>query len=618
MSYYVEPKTGDVVINGWEKGISDSPHSGAQPLLGQAGLSGLGDMRNMNIISVPGEASVNFSTTQISPPVITGAISSADAGTFYLTYTGASALENNMAITFSAQSGLNVTNGTTYWVINKGGAGAGTFQIVTDYAQTTVRHVTNGTASFSVTQVTSNPMYFTSGSTLGLSSNTSPLYYMIEGNGKVWSTYFTTASSYWTFTGNTGGNGTQNGNGLIYYQASDSTAFVFAFRNSAIDYFSIATATWTYGWNPNDASTGNAAGYLKTISATNPHEAMVATDNRVYYCDANFIGSFYQTAVATAFVPTNLGTYTPNQTAVIPFNDICQCLTQLGTNLLIGGQKNIVYQWDRSSSSNSYPMLIPEYNTVKLITVNTNTFIFSGNRGRIYYTNGTNAQLYKKVPDFISQTIEPYFTWGGVASNKNQLYFSVLCTNNSGTTINQYGGVWGIDIDTKSIRLTNKLSYGTYAGYSTAIIPNFSATAAGTGLIIGWNSGVSTFGIDTTSSNPYSNAEATVDSDLIPLGTFLKPTTNGRVEFKLSVPIVSGESIKLQYRQRFSDSYTDIDSNIIFNFTNINTVWNGYAGVYQNVPFQNSQWIQIRAVSTSTGAINSPSYVRLTEIRLGN
>ena len=63
--YNVDPQNGDIVISGFENGIGDSPYSG------------LTDMRNINTVSIPGEADVNFSTVLSSGPTFTGSITSA-------------------------------------------------------------------------------------------------------------------------------------------------------------------------------------------------------------------------------------------------------------------------------------------------------------------------------------------------------------------------------------------------------------------------------------------------------------------------------------------------------------------------------------------------------------
>lgn len=685
MSYSIDGATGDVIISGFEQGIANDPYDG------------ISDMRNVNIISVPKEASVNFSTSQISPTAITGTVVSADAGGDTVTVS-VNTLANKMAIVFAGGSlPAGITAGTLYYIDNVGNPDIFSFQIFTDYNRTALVNITStGTGTFAIVVPTSLPKYFTFDSQ-------NSIYYMIDASGKVWSNYYTDGNGNWTYTGNLTNNHS-NGNGLVSYQNSNttnggnvssanagtdvvtyntavglqdgmalvfaggglagsgiiagttyyigavtattfklytdpsldisflldilgnavgtftnqSTGYVFAFSNSSIDIFNVNTGVWSYQWSPSIGTIGvysaDPVALLKTPNATNNnHEAIVAPDNKVYFTDANYIGRWYQSNPNVPFLPNQITTYVFDQTAVLPFIDVAQCLAPLGNNLLIGGQKNVAYPWDTFSPLPSYPILIAEHNIQKMVTVNTNTFIFVGNRGRIYVTNGSQVSLYKKIPDHISGTVEPYFIWGGATSNKNQLYFSARVTTNAGVANNNYGGVWAIDMDTKAIRLVNKLSYGSYAGYASALTPNFSSAPAGTGLYIGWFNGTATYGIDQTSSNPYTNGESTVDSDLIPIGTFLKPTNNGRVEFKLSVPLVLGENVQLWYRQQFNQSFTQIGSSVLYNTNGSGTT---YSHAFQKVPFKNSQWIQIRAVLTST--TSSPSYCRLTSMTLGN
>lgn len=605
MSYSLDKSTGDIIIKGFENGIADNPYQG------------ISDIRNINLISVPTEASANFSTVTQTDANSSGTVVSADSGADTVLLAGGTP-QQLQAIVFSGGSlPAGIVSGTVYWVFPTGG---NNFNLYTDYGGTSLLNITGtGTGTWATINMGA-PKYFTH-----LVTPFVDTYFMVDSLGYVWSNLINVPGQGWRYTGNaiTGSNGTAHGNGLVSYVPSDSGStsigYVFVFRDFQIDYATITsntTLTWTYGWKP---STGETAknNYLKCATtgtlANLIHESMVLPDNKVYYCDANHIGRWYQADPNVGFDPVTTATYVFDQTQVLPFTDTAQCLAPLGNNLLIGGKNNIVYPWDTFSPLPSFPIFVAESNIVKMVTVNTNTFIFAGNRGRIYYTNGSQAQLYKKVPDHISGTIEPYFTWGGATSNKNQLYFGVIATTNAGVAINQYGGVWAVDLDTKAIRLTNKLSYGTYAGYATAIISNFSSAPAGTGLYIGWNSGTSTFGIDTTSSTPYTGGQATIDTDLIPVGTFLQPVNHVRAEFKLTVPLATGETVSLWYRQKFSAAYAQIGSTIT---STTNSAGNTYSYAFQSIPFQNSQWIQLQVVLTSTAS--SPSYVRLTEIRLSN
>lgn len=602
MAYQIDSSTKDVVINGWQNGIADDPYSG------------ISDIKNLNLTPIPKEASVNFSTSKISyPSPGTGTMTSSDAGADTITYSSSLNPESRMAITFSALAGASgLSTNTPYWIVP---VTSTTAQLFTDDgtdASTLVDITGVGTGTFSFITMTGYPKYFT--------QDTSNHYWGIDSLGYVWTNTFVTGTNmYWTYAGNTTLN-QANGNGIVAYTNSVGAIYIFVFRNNKIDYALVGTTIgWTYGWKT-----------LKTIAVTsNPHEAIVGPDNKVYYTDSFYIGRWYQADSAVPFLPGTASTYVYDQTQLLPFTDIAQCISPLGNNMLIGGQKNVVYPWDTFSVLPNFPIFVAESNIVKLVTVNTNCFIFAGNRGRIYYTNGSQAQLYKKIPDHIasssgtSNSVEPYYQWGGACSNKNQLYFSARVTTNSGSdigTINEgYGGVWAIDLDSKAIRLNNKLSTNSYLTYSTAMIAQTpysqSSNPAGTGLYIGWfNTTNTTYGIDQTISTPYTGGQGRIDTDLIPIGTVLKPTTQGQVEFKLSAPLVDGESITLSYRQKFTDSFTGINGG-----EEGNGSWSlagTYSGVCQNVNFQESQWIQFRVTFISTAS--SPSYVRLTELRARN
>lgn len=601
MAYRFDQKDNAIVIDGFEAGIADSP------------FNGISDERNVNIISVPGEASVNFATAALSTTTITGTIISADSGTNYITLSSTAGLTGNEAIVFAGgalPSGL--VAGTTYWVGNVNGAGSNTMKAYTDYEVTGVQAIAGtGTGTFS-TYTVNQPKYFTRDTINGKS-------YMVDSIGQVWSDKkVTPTNSYWTYTGNKvpTANSYTHGNGIGFYAASPTVGYVFVFHDQSVDYTAVGTISWQYQWNP---ATGIVGVYSATPSkvlknsAGTPanHECIVGTDNRFYYTDTNYVGRFYQTDPATVFVTTTTSTYTFDNTAVLPVSDFGNCIAQLGTNMLIGSAtKNLVYPWDRFSFTNNNPIFLSESLVSKIVTVNTNSFIFAGNRGRIYVTNGSQATLFKKVPDHISGTVEPYFTWGGATTMKDQVFFSFSATTNGGSANSQYGGIWAVDATTGALRLTNKLSYDTYSGYSTAMmaVPISGALGspsnpAGTGLLAGWYNG-STYGIDGSSGSPYTGSQATIDSDLIPIGTYQMPRNFTQVEYRLTKPLVSGESVTIQYRLDFSQSYTTILSDsTVGNFSSVGSV-----------NFSNAQWLQLRVVLNSTAS--SPSYTRLKEIRI--
>jgi hypothetical protein len=592
---YTQDKTGAITISGWEKGISDNPYEG------------ITDMRGVNIVSVPGEASVNFSTTLNTNTNVTGSVISTDSVAKTISISGAG-IQTGQAVTFTGLDAVGIITGTVYWAIGT----SNPYTLYTNYGVTAVLNITgNGTGTYTSVPM-GTPKYFTH-----LVTPYVDTYFMVDSTGYVWSNFLAVGGlTFWRYTGNaiTGTNGTAHGNGIVAYVPSDTgttgLGYIFVFRDFQIDFATInsnAALTWTYGWNPATGITGQN-NYLKSANTGTQiysHEAIVAPDNKVYYCDGNWIGRFYQTAISTGFNPAsgNTTTHTADNTKVLPATDTAQCLAPLGNTLLIGGINNIIYPWDTFSQLPSFPIFVAEYNIQKMITVNTNTFIFAGNRGRIYYTNGAQAQLFKKVPDHISGTVEPYFTWGGIASNKNQLYFGVKGLTNAGASLSGYGGLWAIDLDTKAIRLMNLLSYNTELGYATAIIPNFSTNPAGAGIYIGWDSGVSAYGIDTTSSTPQTSYTAYIETDIIPVGTFLDKKTFSNLEFKLSTPMVAGEGIRISQRSNINGAWTQVGE----------TTTTVLSDVYP-VNFESTQWVQFKIEMKSTAS--NPSYVRLRNLLL--
>jgi hypothetical protein len=742
MSYRFEG--GDIVIDGVESGIADTPFAtNLQTAVGTIQRSGLGDMRNMNIISIPGEASVNFKSQPIQQTAISSVAYTVDTNGLFTSagavpkvgtritlntltggtssLTGINMAGNNAAIlsmetntnanarVIASNNGLagvsaivnigflsNPSNGDWIFLnINNAnvifkfvsviGATAGNVLIGANTAativnllgllnapgttnatqvalsaanQTIVGYYTNTSTTVSVglfsggkytvtattgqtfTLTTNVPnaagqavtyltamvvptsgsgTFSTTGQQMALltqivpnSSNTA--YYGIDTNGAVW-VYPRLYSSTWMYLGNTvtAASTPDFNTGIAVWNN-----YIIAFYDGPSGYqsytcsISLVTPTWT--------------AFKALLGRAVPHRTFQDINATLYWCDGSSVGSLIQ---LTTFDPTSSSTYVWTQDAlpILPTGEVLQCIEQLGNNLLLGGSYNAIYSWNKTAND-ANPIFIPENNVHRMVTVNSNTYFFAGNRGRIYVTNGANAQLYKKVPDHLSNTIEPTFLWGGATYNKNQLYFSVSAfTSNvsTETAIPNYGGIWAIDTNTDAMRLTNKLSYDTYGGYTAemcGMIANTTSTSGlnvqNFGLVCGWEDSTETasptYGSDVLPVNsftaiantPYTNYESYIDSDMIPVGTYLNPTTDANVEFKLTVPMVAGEGVKLAYRQDLSQSFTDITNG---EFTTAGT----FSGVTK-VNFQKSQWLQIRCYTKSTAT--TPSFTRLKELRI--
>jgi hypothetical protein len=623
MSYRIEGD--DIVISGFENGIADSPYQG------------ISDMRNVDIISIPGEASVAFATTAttIDQASITNQTftASSNAGLLF-TWAGGTSLPNGTAITVSNSGGALPTGliaNKAYYVKDSTST---TFHVSAQYNGSAVAFTDAGSGTNRFTAITmAKPKYKATAFGLPPSGSTAPVYiYMLQdGNGRVWVYYNQTE---WVYANNLAGNedaagSVETGNGIALWKN-----YCFSFRQQQISSAPItysggsldmsafsAASNWHYAQQIQDGS-GNhniTAKWPTTAYSQGAaiHEAIVGqTDDVLYFSNVNGIGTLLQVAGKT-FDPADTTTYVLNPQAVaLPSYEISQCIGQIGTSIISGSITNVAYIWDRVSIGYT-PIFISEIGVYKIVSTDTNAYLFTGQRGRIFVTNGAQAELFKKIPDHISGQPNPYFTYGGAVASRSQIYFGVQATNNAGTAINQYGGVWALDLETKAIRLVNQMSYGSYSGIvSVLMVLQGPTTSDGFGLLMGWYNN-SAGGVDKGSSTPYTGGQAYIDSDLIPVGTYYKPYTPIQVEWKVSAPLGSPltgtESVALYYRLNLTANYTLIGTtsgaNITIGDTNGGTISDAY-----QPNFQKGQWLQLRAVLTSTNS--SPSYCRLTEIRL--
>lgn len=313
-------------------------------------------------------------------------------------------------------------------------------------------------------------------------------------------------------------------------------------------------------------------------------------------------------------------TFTPERLN-LPFVETSQSLAEIGNIVLVGCKSNTIYQWDQVSPTPQDFIVLPENNTVSMITVNNMGYIFCGQKGNIYITNGSSASLVISVPDYcagIASTpasyIEPYFTWGGVMYLRGKVWFSIL--DQTATKAGNCGGIWSfvptnnfyIGQDTGlALRLENQSSYATYNGVSTLLIPSQIQTAIGPQYWSAWYSNISapTYGIDF--SDTITTPAAVIETDLIPTGTLLGKKTFQQIEYKLSTPLASGETVGIAYRQNSTDSFTSCGIVITEGATELSG--------YFVANFQNGQWLQLKITLTPL-ATSSSSFVRLSEIRV--
>lgn len=336
-----------------------------------------------------------------------------------------------------------------------------------------------------------------------------------------------------------------------------------------------------------------------------------------------YFNTFYPIGASAGATGTHPLVQITTQRVNLPYFERAQCMVELGNTVLIGCITNAVYPWNQVDATPSDVIELPEANVKTMINVNNMGYIFAGNKGNVYVTNNSVASLALKVPDYIagvpgtsSTYIEPYFTWGDSMYLRGRVYFSIL--DQTSSKAGNAGGVWSfvpaqnfsMDNDSgTALRLENQNSYGNYSGMATLLIAMQNQLAIAPQYWATWqtsySAGTSSFGIDFTNSVP--TATGIIETDLLATGTFLDKRTFQQVEYKLSTPLASGDSVQIYYRLNSTDAWASCGGVIL-------ETSNPLSG-YFNTNFQKTQWLQLRAVLTSNN-LSTTSFVRVTEFRI--
>ena len=688
----------DIVISGFEQGVASSPHKG------------FGNMQNVNIDTENGEVMCSFPRVLSSTPVITNGSISVTNSSSTVIFSPAS-IKNGAWITVTSGSG-NIPGGTYFLQQTSGPS----YNISSTFYGTGITANFSGTITFNTINM-GVPVQSQTEKYYDYSGSVWYRYYVLDQTGYLWVYDTGSANIYqniWVLPNTsiswTSGS-TPTGLGLL-------NGWLFAFTGNSI--YCKATCTLDKDW-----STSTHGADMSPITSTYSHFAYTGHQGKMYYCDGNFVGSFFPnsslltgsaniqsygqytasggtctlgtliggslptvlngTRIPVVFFAANGGsipssltasklyyisynangtftvwtalsggsqisdmatgasgfqyyntfypigsvsagngsdayTFTP-QRLNLPFFESVQAMIEIGDIMIIGGKTNTLYPWNQVDPTPGDLIQLPENDVHYMIGVNNMGYIFAGHKGNIYITNGSTASKVLTVPDYTagisgspSSYIEPYFSWGGADYIRGRVYFSIL--DQTPSKAGNCGGIWSF-VPTQNffsgqdtglaLRMENTSSYGTLNGYANLIINSQVQTAVAPQFFSVWTSSISgpTYGIDQTGTYP--KATASIESDLIPTGTMLNKRTFSQIEYKVSSPLLSGESVALSYRLNSTDAWTSCGT--------LNTeTTQGLSGYYP-ANFQLGQWLQMKASLIPSGTATF-SGNRLTEIRI--
>jgi len=621
MSYRIEGT--DIVIDGFQGGIAPSPYDG------------IADIRNIDITNVDGEASVNFAMGDVTAPVVANAIAfTAQNSGDTITISSTTGWYKGMAIVLNTNSAGGLSTGIVYYVMNIVG---NTFQLSLAPIGSAVAISGDGSGTLTTYQygyqrgtggsgARAPVAYFIdrAGQLAGVNAT-----YLVDGSNYAWAILAEDLSgisaNYLVFLGNIGGIGaaTTNQAGIAIWND-----YLLLYGGTTVDVADLdalfitggPAAEWSYSWQ-------TAVGI---VSVNNRVNMLVSQDDgNLYWTSTDGLGSIIEQPGMT-FDPSTAGTYSFADDALILGSgntDRATCIAELGNNLIVGGRSSFVYVWNKVDPGVSGLLNMPDVFTTNIVATSNNAYVFAGVRGNIFVTNGSGIDEYTKFPDYLTGIVRPYIQWFDASFNRDELYFSLVAYDNGNTVQTTTNGAWAINLRTDALRMMNKSTNSTYAGYARMVAemprPSSSSTASnvpGTGLFIGWYNST-TYKVDKGISTPYASYESYVETDMVPVGTYLDTFTPTQIEWKMSYPLGGGgtaESIRIYYRRSLLEAWTLLGSTTATGTSIVGTSTGTTSGSaisdFYTANFERSQWIQLR-VETSSNA-TTPSYCRLTEIRI--
>ena len=344
----------------------------------------------------------------------------------------------------------------------------------------------------------------------------------------------------------------------------------------------------------------------------------------------------FNPGVATTFDYIN-----PNY--LLPPEDAATFISSLpsssgSVSIVVGGLLNNIYFFptlaQQTQPGPTSVLWMPEANTQYLLQANNFVFIFCGNKGNIYLTNGSAVISVMTVPDYVAGsanfTQDPYFVWGGAMYLRGRLFFSIKDQNANHT--GNCGGVWSfapsfaaffnqdVGIALRMEQASSLFSTWGFNGYAPIIFAGNSTSAQqanGPQYLACWSQGNNDGSgiinsIDFSGTQPLTDGSSIIETDAVPVGTFLNPRTLTQIEVPFAAPLVTGEYATINYRTSLENPFVSAGIPIV----KTAPVGDGapVSLLIEGLNFQKVQLIQLQVILKST--ITNPSWCRMLPIKL--
>lgn len=418
MSYSHEKngKDDDIVISGFETGISPSPHKG------------IANIQNANIATEAGEVVASFGRVQatMTSTNAAGTLNYSSSGFVFLSIPGSTGAFKGMWITISGSSNTGQLPNGTYYVLNV--TGSGVYQLATTFNGTALNTFGTGlTASFNLFRLVGGAIesatepYFSGGVQYYR-------YYVLDNQGLVWvydtfSDAFPSDNQQYWFLPDTSES----------YWGSDSAPSGLLVLMGTLMVFSGNKI-----WVKNTVTLGNAyvqmtnALLMSPSNTSNPHFGLTGHQGRGYYTDGSVIGSFFpNTSLLTSVgnVQSYAAWFVPSSTTALIQEIITGTIPSIGPNVGEPGFSRIPAVFFHATGATGPTALIAntvyyiEYSTANAtfqvfaaITGGTALDIQTGSSGQQYYDTfwvvGTHAGAFGDTATMVftpERLLLPYF-----------------------------------------------------------------------------------------------------------------------------------------------------------------------------------------------------------------
>lgn len=296
---------------------------------------------------------------------------------------------------------------------------------------------------------------------------------------------------------------------------------------------------------------------------------IVGQDDYLYRTNGNLVEKLEFTSGGTVGVAPVIAS---NAQLDLKDGQFATTLVEYGDKIMIGtgGGANYadhgnfyngkVYGWNRENGTlgNSgladFPVDFNEKGVHQMISHANKLFVVAGVTGNIYMTDGTNYTKIATIPAIKTNT------FGGMEYTPNAISISTrgtLLIGNISLDTYTKAGIWEIDINDSSypVVLRNTISSGDVNSASGRV-----GVSVVTPFATGWRN-LSDYGVDTEhASQLTSGFGGVIESRMFKVGRANEKGTFQHLEWCLSEPLVSGQSIRISFRKNNVDDYTLINT----------------------------------------------------------